>query len=194
MFTKADTAGNMNIDVAFQKNFAFHPANITAPVGTLVTFWFPNFGTNHSVTQSTFANPCTPLAANATANAPAGFDSGLLSLSTFTINVTDTNPIWYFCKQVTHCGGQGMVGSINAPATGNTFDNYKAAALAIGANEVTVPDNGPVISGVHATATGPPVPDLPTASTSTPSTGGAIKVSTGFGFTLFAAVLGVAMA
>jgi len=80
-----------------------------------------------------------------------------------------------------------MVGSINAPATGNTFDSYKAAALAIGSNVVQVPDNGPVISGVHATATGPPV-----AETSSPS--GAMKVTTSIGFTLFAAVLGVAMA
>jgi hypothetical protein len=30
-----------------------------------------------------------------------------------------------------------MVGSINAPATGNTFDAFQAAAKAIGGNEKT---------------------------------------------------------
>lgn len=45
--------------------------------------------------------------------------------------------IWFFCKSPTHCG-LGMVGSINAPATGNTFDNFQAAAVKIGSNEVTV--------------------------------------------------------
>ena len=96
------------IDVAFQKNLVFNPPNISAPVGTLVTFYFPkyvlltsisnriftlciSFGTNHSVTQSTFANPCTYLAADTTTNTPGGFDSGLQSAATFTINVTDTN-------------------------------------------------------------------------------------------------------
>lgn len=96
------------IDVAFDKTFVFNPPNITAAVGTLVTFYFPkhvpltfasnriftlcnSFGVNHSVTQSTFADPCTYLAANATSNSPAGFDSGLQSSATFTINITDTN-------------------------------------------------------------------------------------------------------
>jgi hypothetical protein len=31
-----------------------------------------------------------------------------------------------------------MVGSINAPTTGNTFDAFKAAAVKIGGSEVTV--------------------------------------------------------
>jgi len=88
----ADTTGQMNINVAFDKNLVFNPPNISAPVGTLVTFYFPNFGINHSVTQSTFADPCTYLAANTTSNTPAGFDSGLQSSVTFTINITDTKP------------------------------------------------------------------------------------------------------
>jgi len=176
----------------------FNPPNISAPVGTLVTFYFPNLGTKHSVTQSTFADPCTYLAAN-TSGSSAGFDSGLTSGSTFTLNVTDENPIWYFCKQIGHCG-QGMVGSINAPSTGNTFPSYLAAAKAIGSNEVTTPDNGPVLAGVDATATGPPVPDLSGTSSSSSSssssspTSGAMKVPTSIGFALFAAVLAVSMA
>jgi hypothetical protein len=41
----------------------------------------------HSVTQSSFADPCTYLAASG--GAPAGFDSGLTSAKQFTINITD---------------------------------------------------------------------------------------------------------
>jgi len=88
-----------------------------------------------------------------------------------------------------------MVGSINAPAQGNTYSAYLAAAKAIGGNEVTTPDNGPVIAGVDATATGPPVPDLSSSSPSaSPSPSGAMKVTTSIVFALFAAVLATAIA
>ncbi|KAF8892643.1 hypothetical protein BD779DRAFT_1468315 [Infundibulicybe gibba] len=142
----ADTPGHMNIDVAFNNSFVFHPASIMAPVGTIVTFWFPNNGLAHSVTQSSFANPCTYLAASA--NDSAGFDSGLQTNVQFSVNITDASkPIWFHCKQVTHCG-IGMVGSINAPTDGNnTFAAFQNAAIAIGNNEVTETDNGPVLGG-----------------------------------------------
>ncbi|KAJ3573204.1 hypothetical protein NP233_g2586 [Leucocoprinus birnbaumii] len=152
----ADTAGHHNIDVFPNGTYVFHPANITANVGDLVTFYFPNSGAiSHSVTQSSFANPCTHLAANG--SDPAGFDSSLLTSTTFTLNITSTNPIWFHCKQVLHCG-MGMVGSINAPLTGNnTHANYVANAMAIGNNEVTETDTGtPVLTGVNAVPVGPP--------------------------------------
>ena len=112
-----------------------------------------------------------------------------------------------------------MVGSINAQ--GDTYATYLAAAKAIGAKETVVhfhflarllwhqfdpctqtPDNGPVIGGLHASASGPPVPDLTgtatgSAGSSAPSastTSGAMKVTTSIGLALFAAVLGIAMA
>jgi len=50
----------------------------------------------------------------------------------------------------------GMVGSINAPASGNTYDAFVAAALAIGGNEVTETDHGAVTGGVDAQATASP--------------------------------------
>ncbi|KAJ7191432.1 hypothetical protein GGX14DRAFT_295830, partial [Mycena pura] len=155
------TAGH--VDVAASGTFAFSPNNFTAANGTIVTFYFPNAGIDHSVTQSSFADPCTPLAA--TANSSAGFDSGLTAGDQFSINITDdTKPIWFHCKQVTHCG-LGMVGSINAPTAGtNTFANFMAAAKAIGAQgEPTETDNGPVLSGVNAIAAAAP------SNTATPS-------------------------
>lgn len=148
------TSSQINVDVAAGGNFVFNPSNITASNGTLVTFFFPGGSLAHSVTQSSFDEPCTYLAA---ANGSSGgFDSGLQTGVQFTINITDdTQPIWFHCKQVSHCG-LGMVGSINAPSTGNTFSAFQAAALKIGGSEVQESDSGPVTGGVGAIATATP--------------------------------------
>ena len=94
-------------------NLTYSPNNITnALPGEVIEFAFnPK---NHSVVQSSFADPCHPLAAG-------GFTSGFLptavspSGATFQIVVNDTKPIWFYCAQTTkdHCQS-GMVGSINA--------------------------------------------------------------------------------
>ncbi|KAJ3008599.1 hypothetical protein NUW54_g3092 [Trametes sanguinea] len=135
------SSGQINIDVAPGGNFVFSPANVTASNGTLVTFFFPDVaGVSHSITQGDFSNPCQPIAAQ---NGQNGFDSGLQSGTQFTLNVTnDQIPIYFFCKFPTHCG-LGMVGSINAPSTGNTFDAWMSAALKVGSSEQTLQDNGP---------------------------------------------------
>ncbi|KLO07391.1 hypothetical protein SCHPADRAFT_894700 [Schizopora paradoxa] len=152
-----DTPGFMNIDVAFQETFTFHPNNITAPNGTVVTFYFPANGLSHSVTQSSFADPCTFLAANTTAGTPNGFDSDLQQGVQFSITiVNESQPIWFHCKQLLHCG-MGMVGAINAPTTGNnTFTNFMANAMAIGSSETTEPTGTVFTGGVGAIATASP--------------------------------------
>ncbi|TFK42931.1 Cupredoxin [Crucibulum laeve] len=182
----ADTPGHMNINVAFQNTFTFNPANITAPNGTLVTFWFPNSGIDHSVTQSSFAAPCTYLAASS--NTSAGFDSGLTNTKQFTINITDdTKPIWFHCKQVLHCG-MGMVGSINAPQNGtNTFDAFMAAAMKIGSNEQTETDNGAVTGGVNGVATAAPAASSGGASPAQTGSNDATKAAASVGLAFMAA-------
>ncbi|KAJ7441873.1 Cupredoxin [Mycena latifolia] len=175
----ADTAGHKNVNVAAGGDFVFSPANLTAPNGTSVTFWFPNTGIDHSVTQSSFAKPCTYLAASA--NNSAGFDSGLTNSKQFTIIITDdTKPIWFHCKQIDHCG-LGMVGSINAnEASPNSFAAFKAAALKIGSSEVAEKDTGAVTGGSNAvasvgpTATGSagPAPTGPSATSAAPAPAG----------------------
>ncbi|KAJ7063079.1 Cupredoxin [Mycena amicta] len=160
----SDTPGNHNINVAAGGQFVFSPANITAAQGDKVTFWFPNNGLTHSVTQSSFAAPCTYLVA--TSNTSAGFDSGLTAGTQFTITIEDaTKPIWFHCAQITHCG-LGMVGSINAQTTNNTFDAFVSAAKAIGNNEKA--ESGSFVSGgVNAQAVGSPAN---TGSGAAPST------------------------
>lgn len=100
-------------------SLTFSPNDIKAEMGSFVQFQFnPK---NHSVVQSTFDAPCMPMSIsmpNASANA---FFSGFMpaaaagngSKLTYTIQITDTKPLWFYCSQGKHCQA-GMVGAINA--------------------------------------------------------------------------------
>jgi hypothetical protein len=132
-------AQNLTIQVGAEQTsaggiFQFIPPQIPkAANGSVITFEFTGAPGNHSITQSSFADPCTPLA--------GGFDSGwvlipeagLGSTPTFNLTITDdSKPIWFYCKQLfpaPHCIA-GMVGAINAPATGNTFAAFQKSAEA----------------------------------------------------------------
>ncbi|KAH9971739.1 hypothetical protein BGW80DRAFT_1107822, partial [Lactifluus volemus] len=87
---------------------------------------------NHTMTQSSFENPCSRL--------NNGFDSDFhpvanvsQTLPTFSIPVKDSKPIWVYCRQgantpASHCG-KGMVFAVNAEANGKkSFANFQAAA------------------------------------------------------------------
>jgi plastocyanin len=120
-------------------SLVFSPNNITELPGTVVQFGFnPK---NHSVTQSNFADPCHPL--------DKGFNSGFIPTAlspsgvTFDIIVKDTKPVWFYCAQTTgdHCQ-KGMVGSINAPAEGNTLQAF--IELAKKASTSTIGPGAPV--------------------------------------------------
>jgi len=178
--------GTVSINVAPGDNFVFSPANVTAPNGTVVTFFFPNAGLTHSVTQSSFAEPCTYLAASG--SSPAGFDSGLVENVQFSINITnDQTPIWFHCKQVTHCG-LGMVGSINAATTGsNTFQAFQAAAVQIGSSEPVETSGSFASGGVGAVATASPAntaSSAPSSSSSGSSSGSGAVVGTSVNYAL----------
>ncbi|KAF6763276.1 Cupredoxin [Ephemerocybe angulata] len=105
----------------------YTPANITALVGDKVIFEF--WPKNHTVTQSSFENPCSPLA--------GGFKSGFKPVAadmqygpfpTFEVTVKDKEPIWGYCGQVNHCQS-GMVFSINADENSpNSFAAFRQLA------------------------------------------------------------------
>lgn len=87
---------------------------------------------NHTVTQSSFAEPCT-LQFN-TATGLAGADSGFMpvapnstELPTFEIQINDaTSPQWFFCNQANHSNSE-MVFAVNAPSSGaKSFDAWVA--------------------------------------------------------------------
>ncbi|KAF8654147.1 hypothetical protein AX16_003676 [Volvariella volvacea WC 439] len=111
----------------------YEPSRIAAQPGDTVTFEFKQ--KNHTVTQSSFANPCRALSLTSTTG-EIGFDSGFMPVAanallfpTFTIQINDTRPIWAYCRQVGHCG-QGMVFSINADDTGpESFTAFQERAI-----------------------------------------------------------------
>jgi len=122
------------VRVAQNGSLTFTPNDIRVNVGEMVQFQFA--AGNHTVTQSTFDQPCQPIAMHSNIT---GFHSGFVpaaasaaqnQMSIFTVNVTSTNPIWIYCAQGRHCEN-GMVMVINAPTapgTNRTLANYKIAA------------------------------------------------------------------
>ncbi|RDL34460.1 uncharacterized protein BP5553_07588 [Venustampulla echinocandica] len=132
------TAATFKVAVG-ENGLTYSPNDIKANVGDSVEFSF--FPANHTVTQSSFSDPCHPLA--------GGFFSGFVptkispSGTTFTITVENSKPIWFYCGQTkgNHCQS-GMLGAINAPATGNTLAAF--TQLAKNATTSTSPPSGPV--------------------------------------------------
>lgn len=93
----------------------FYPEKITAEPGTMVQFQF--WTGNHTVTQSNFDNACVPLSTSNTSAVdvdsgfqPAAASAAMGQIPTFTIMINDTKPLWFYCKQGTHCaGGMSLV-------------------------------------------------------------------------------------
>jgi plastocyanin len=151
------SAAIIDIHVGAAGKLTYSPEAIGAQVGDQVVFHF--LSKNHTVTQSSFADPCgkkdgginsgfQPVPANTTDNFP-----------TFTVEVKDTEPIWVYCAQAvktpnSHCGA-GMVFAINCGPDGapNSFTNFKNAALAVGAS----------LSAAAASSTAPPGPSTTAA-------------------------------
>jgi len=121
------------VAVAQNSTLTFSPSRLTVAPGEFVQFQF--HAGNHTVTQSTFDQPCQPIAMHSNVT---GFHSGFLPVSasleagmipTYTIQVNDTKPLWLYCAQGRHCQN-GMVMVINEPTNNasRTLENYKALA------------------------------------------------------------------
>ncbi|KAI0668502.1 hypothetical protein C8Q78DRAFT_979853 [Trametes maxima] len=130
------TSQDHSITVGQDGTLTFTPSNISAQVGDTLTFHFA--AKNHTATQSSFANPCSPLSETSTSG-QVGFDSGFMpvpadgsAMPSFQIKINDTAPIWVYCKQknpASHCAA-GMVFSVNAIESGpNNFNAFKAKAI-----------------------------------------------------------------
>jgi plastocyanin len=109
----------------------FSPANITALPGDTITFEFHQ--KNHTVTASSFNEPCRDLLDS---TGVAGFNSGFRPVSdattnfpTYVVQVNDTKPIWAYCKQGNHCVS-GMLFAVNAvPTSDKSFAAFQSNAL-----------------------------------------------------------------
>jgi hypothetical protein len=128
------TAANVTVTVGDQGSLAFNPTSVSVQAGDTINFEFR--GKNHSVTQSTFANPCTLQTTPA-----AGIDSGFMpvaagatSFPTWSITIQNASaPLWFFCAQTNpanHCHA-GMVFAVN-PTAEKSFDAFQTAAKAAG--------------------------------------------------------------
>jgi len=133
---------------------SYSPPNVTASVGDIVTFEFR--AKNHTVTQSSFADPCSLLVNTTTGT--QGFNSGFFPVAanasefpTWSIQITADTPIWFYCQQTGHCQ-QGMVGAINAAVTGNkTFANFQASAMGTtsSSSSPAAASESPSVSGIY---------------------------------------------
>ncbi|KDR68793.1 hypothetical protein GALMADRAFT_231117 [Galerina marginata CBS 339.88] len=171
----ADTANAAQylIKVGFDSALAFDPTNIVADVGDTVVFEF--HAKNQSVTQSTFAQPCTRQTAPS-----LGFDSGFWPIAANATEVglpqssitVSTAPLWFFCAQinpVNHCN-HGMVFSVNAPAN-QTFAQFQAIAKAGGGQTglVTPSTSSSPLSSSSSTSPPPNDSTAPTTVAGSPT-------------------------
>jgi plastocyanin len=145
------SAANITVLVG-DTGLEFNPTNVAAAVGDTVRFEFRS--KNHTVTQSTFADPCTLMT-----TPKQGIDSGFQPVAagatqfpswSFTID-NATSPLWFFCRQTGHCQS-GMVFAIN-PNANKTFAAFQAAAKASSGSSSSSATGS--ASGAYPTATTP---------------------------------------
>jgi len=130
--TPVSPEGQVHKVVVGSGSLAFNPPRVSArPRDTVIFEFHPK---NHTVTQSTFDDPCRPFNVNST----TGFDSGFIPVAadakdfpTWNYTVKDTAPVWAYCKQGNHCG-QGMVFTINSDeSSGRSFQSFQNVAKAL---------------------------------------------------------------
>jgi len=131
--TASSAAGSTQTITVGQNGLTFSPNSVVVAPGKSVVFQF--YPGNHSLAESSFDKPCQPLSSTSFFSGFIDSSSGPAS-KVFTIPVNSTDPIWFYCGQVTHCQS-GMVGVINPPASGQTLDQYKSAAA--GASGTSTP-------------------------------------------------------
>jgi plastocyanin len=121
-------AATINVTVGGAAGLKFVPETVNANKGDVINFIFQQ--KNHTITQSSLANPCVPLA--------TGFDSGFKPVPEnqtgdfpiASLTVTGSTPIWAYCRQGTHCKS-GMVFAVNP---GEDLATFKANAAASGSS------------------------------------------------------------
>ncbi|QRW06419.1 plastocyanin-like domain protein [Ceratobasidium sp. AG-Ba] len=111
----------------------YKPEYVRAKVGDYIKFEF--HPKNHTVTESSFDDPCYKLEDNE--GNQVGFATGFVPVPedqtshfpTRKYKVTDDHPHWFYCGQVGHCPA-GMVFAVNPPKKGDkTFKKFKEAAM-----------------------------------------------------------------
>lgn len=147
-------ATNYTVLVGANSNLTFEPTSLSGVnQGDMIAFQFVS--KNHSVTQSTFAAPCTAAGVDSGFQAVANTTTDSFPTWSFTVENASA-PLWFFCAQTTpavHCQA-GMVFAIN-PTQAKSFDAFKAAAIATNATSPTGQNpSGSAISGTAGATDG----------------------------------------
>ena len=113
-FAGAAFAADISVAVGLKNgSLLFNPETITAKNGDNVIFKF--WPKNHSVAQSTFAQPCQPSNNGLFSGYVFTSDAEKVATTQFRYTVTnESQPIWLYCSQGRHCQS-GMVAVINPP-------------------------------------------------------------------------------
>ncbi|KAH8998300.1 Cupredoxin [Lactarius hatsudake] len=166
----ATSASAADIQVQVGSNgLSFSPNSVNASVGDTVSFVF--FPKNHTVTQSSFAAPCQPLA--------SGIDSGFQPVAagattapSFSVTINATTPLWFYCRQSSHCES-GMVFAVN-PTANKSFETFQATAKA-SSSDGTPPSAASSASG--STASSPSSTSTGSSSSSTGKSNSALTTN-----------------
>jgi plastocyanin len=100
------SASNIHQVTVGKGGLVFTPDTINAVPGDTIEFTFAQ--AIHSVTRSSFSDPCQAVTTDAVWS---GFPA---TSEMFALKVNDTNPIWLYCSQVSHCQS-GMAMVVNPP-------------------------------------------------------------------------------
>jgi len=161
--TGTAAAATATIMVGMNSTLTFTPSSVNVTPGGTIQFVF--LSKNHSVYQSSFTDPCTPVAGGFKADFfPITSDE--VSFPTITLQVNESTPTWFYCPQtnpVDHCQ-MGMVGAVN-PTADKTFATFQQTALGLGST------NGTTTTGTNSTTAGST--GTGTNSTSSPTGGSA---------------------
>ncbi|PCH37776.1 hypothetical protein WOLCODRAFT_22851 [Wolfiporia cocos MD-104 SS10] len=172
----------INIKVGENRTLSYNPPSVNASVGDTLVFEF--VAMNHTVTQSTFAAPCSNFTF---ANGSTGIDSGFqfvatnaTTFPTYSFTVENTSaPLWFYCRQTGHCE-KGMVFAVN-PTPAKSFADFQKAAEALASTTAS----GSVSATGSSTATSS---STSSTSTTTTTTSGAGAVHFGGAAMLMSAV------
>jgi plastocyanin len=147
-------AETINVMVGMNESLSYTPSEVTAQVGDVIAFTFVS--KNHTVTQSSFADPCTNLSATGLDSGFQPVPTGATTFMQYSFNVTNTSaPMWFYCRQTGHCA-QGMVFAVN-PTAAKSFAAFQAAAEATGnSTNSTTTTNTTSTSGSTPGASGAP--------------------------------------
>ncbi|KAH6679223.1 Cupredoxin [Halenospora varia] len=152
----------------------FSPNDVKAAVGDTLQFHFYSGAQSHNVVSGTFESPCTPAAAPFFSGTQAGDSKGD---TTFLVNVTSTDPIYFYCAVAKHCIN-GMVGVVNGPA-GKSATEYKAAAAKAAAASAPSAPTGGVLTTIDDSKVTSAASSGSATSAPATTSGSATKASTG---------------